>query len=241
MLSSEDRAKRQSADGSVLPLPHDPPTRLHAARELPKRPRQGRRDRGASPPTRRAASPSQATRVPTRRSCAPCDAEQRAPSRAVVELPCHSGHDPALAPSAGDPQVDAGPTWRWAPAARQRRGCADLAAGPREPAVGLSAHPGRAEEARGVGGSDQHPNGAAAQRAPAGARPTSVTWRAFLRAQAAGIIATDFFTVETVRLKTLYVLFFIELHTRQVRVQQRAAAPKPRASAAQGYRGPGWA
>jgi putative transposase len=49
-------------------------------------------------------------------------------------------------------------------------------------------------------------------------RRTSVTWRAFLRAQAAGIIATDFFTVETVRLKTLYVLFFIELHTRQVRV-----------------------
>jgi len=46
----------------------------------------------------------------------------------------------------------------------------------------------------------------------------SVTWRAFLRAQASAIVATDFFTVETVRLKTLYVLFFIELHTRQVRL-----------------------
>jgi hypothetical protein len=52
---------------------------------------------------------------------------------------------------------------------------------------------------------------------PAPRRP-SVTWRAFLRAQATGIIATDFFTVETVRLKTLYILFFIELHTRQVRL-----------------------
>jgi putative transposase len=52
---------------------------------------------------------------------------------------------------------------------------------------------------------------------PAPRRP-SVTWGAFLRAQTAGIIATDFFTVETVRLKTLYVLFFIELHTRQVRL-----------------------
>jgi putative transposase len=41
---------------------------------------------------------------------------------------------------------------------------------------------------------------------PAPRRP-SVTGGAFLRAQAAGIIATDFFTVETVRLKTLYVLF----------------------------------
>jgi putative transposase len=49
-------------------------------------------------------------------------------------------------------------------------------------------------------------------------RRASVTWRAFLRAQAAGIVATDFFTVETVRLTTLYVLFFIELGTRQVRL-----------------------
>jgi putative transposase len=53
---------------------------------------------------------------------------------------------------------------------------------------------------------------------PPAPRRASVTWRAFLRAQAAGIIATDFFTVETVCLKTLYVLFFVELHTRQVRV-----------------------
>jgi len=52
---------------------------------------------------------------------------------------------------------------------------------------------------------------------PAPRRP-SVTWRAFLRAQAAGIIATDFFTVETVRLTTLYVLFSIELGTRRVRL-----------------------
>ncbi len=39
-------------------------------------------------------------------------------------------------------------------------------------------------------------------------------WSEFLRAQAKGIIACDFFCVETVRLRTLYVLMFIELHTR---------------------------
>jgi putative transposase len=49
-------------------------------------------------------------------------------------------------------------------------------------------------------------------------RRASVTWRAFLRAQAAAIVATDFFSVETVRLKTPYVLFLIELQTRRVRL-----------------------
>jgi putative transposase len=42
--------------------------------------------------------------------------------------------------------------------------------------------------------------------------------RAFLRAQASAILAIDLFSVETVRLKTLYVLFSIELHTRRVRL-----------------------
>jgi hypothetical protein len=42
------------------------------------------------------------------------------------------------------------------------------------------------------------------------------SWAQFLTAQAEGIVACDFFTVETIRLKTLYVLFFIQLSTRRV-------------------------
>src|SRR5205823_235411 len=51
---------------------------------------------------------------------------------------------------------------------------------------------------------------AAAGLEPAPRRPT-VSWPVFLRRQAASLLACDFFTVETVTLHRLYVLFFIEL------------------------------
>ena len=47
-------------------------------------------------------------------------------------------------------------------------------------------------------------------------RRGEVTWRQFLTQQAHGIIACDFFTVETLWLKRIYVLFFIEHSSRRV-------------------------
>jgi putative transposase len=59
---------------------------------------------------------------------------------------------------------------------------------------------------------------------PAGKR-SALSWRAFLRAQGASILAVDFFTVETISLQRLYVLFFIELGNRRVHLAGCTANP----------------
>jgi putative transposase len=59
---------------------------------------------------------------------------------------------------------------------------------------------------------------------PAGER-SGLSWRAFLRAQAHSMLAVDVFTVETVSLQRLYVLFFIELGSRRVHLAGCTANP----------------
>jgi len=47
-------------------------------------------------------------------------------------------------------------------------------------------------------------------------RRAGITWRRFLRAHGKAILACDYFTVDTVFLKRLYVLFFLELASRRI-------------------------
>jgi putative transposase len=56
-------------------------------------------------------------------------------------------------------------------------------------------------------------------------RRSGPAWRQFLSAQAHGIVACDFFTVDTVTLKRLYVLIFVEHGTRRLHLAGITANP----------------
>ena len=62
-------------------------------------------------------------------------------------------------------------------------------------------------------------------RVPPAPRRAGPTWSQFLNAQAGAVLACDFFTVDTVMLRTLYVLVFMEIHSRRILHANCTASP----------------
>jgi hypothetical protein len=131
----------------------------------------------------------------------------------------------ALASGAGGPPVVLPRDRSWSAGFARRDGGAGPAAGPGKPPMGLPTDRRRGRHTRGHRVGDLGVDDPPTSRLAAGPASGGTSWVEFLRTQAAGTVATDFFTVDTVGVARLYVLFFIEVERRRVHLAGITAHP----------------
>jgi hypothetical protein len=119
--------------------------------------------------------------------------------------------------------VDPAPTPHTKPLDSTRAPAAGAAAGIGEPVLGLPANPGELASL----GYSLAPSTAWSILKRAGIDPaprrSGPTWRQFLAAQVHGILAMDFFCVDTLLFQRFYVLFVVEHATRRVHLLDTTA------------------
>src|SRR5207302_1822640 len=109
------------------------------------------------------------------------------------------------------------------PAGRDRG--PDIAPGRGEPALGYLRIVGELKKLRVTASKGSVAKILRRHGLPPAPRRAGPTWAEFLRAQAKGILAADFFTVDSVLLRRYYVLFVIEVQRRAVHLLGVTANP----------------